>query len=68
MHHSVNRTKWYKATINLLEKYMDYEHIPRLQEFVTIMDKLDKIRGTEWRKVLPDVQDILARHCPNIGA
>ena len=68
MHHSVNRTKWYKATINLLEKYMDYEHIPRLQEFVTIMDKLDKIRGTDWRKVLPDVQDILARHCPNIGA
>jgi len=68
MHHSNNRTKWYKATIKFLEKYMDYEHIPRLQDFVTTMDKLDKIRGTDWRKVLPDVQDILARHCPNIGA
>ena len=68
MHHSDNRTKWYKSLIRLLEKYMDYEHLPRLQEFVTTMNKLDKIRGTNWRKVLPDVQDILARHCPNIGA
>jgi molybdenum cofactor biosynthesis enzyme MoaA len=68
MHHSDNRTKWYKSLIRLLEKYMDYEHLPRLQEFVTTMDKLDKIRGTDWRKVLPDVQDILARHCPDIGA
>jgi hypothetical protein len=47
---------------------MDQEHIPDLEKFVTTMDKLDKIRGTDWRKVLPDVQDILARHCPNIGA
>jgi len=66
--HSPARKNWYNSIIKLLEKYMDYEHLPRLQEFVTTMDKLDKIRGTDWRKVLPDVQDILARHCPNIGA
>jgi len=68
MHHSESRTKWYKATIKFLEKYIDQEHIPDLQKFVSTMDKLDKIRGTDWRKVLPDVQDILARHCPGIGA
>ena len=68
LNHSPARKNWYNSIIKLLEKYMDYEHLPRLQEFVTTMDKLDKIRGTDWRKVLPDVQDILARHCPNIGA
>jgi organic radical activating enzyme len=68
MHHSNARTKWYKTMIKLLEKYMDYENINRLAKFVSTMDKLDKIRGTDWRNVLPDVQDILARHCPNIGA
>lgn len=68
MHHSEVRTKWYMAIIRLLEKYMDYEHIPRLKDFVTTMDKLDKIRGTDWRRVLPEIQDILARHCPDIGA
>lgn len=68
MHHSPNRTKWYKAIIKLLEKYMDYEHIPRLRKFVSNMNKLDALRGTNWRMVLPDVQDILARHCPDIGA
>jgi organic radical activating enzyme len=68
MHHSESRTKWYKATIKFLEKYMDQERISDLEKFVATMDKLDKIRGTDWRTVLPDVQDILARHCPNIGA
>ena len=68
MHHSEIRTAWYKSIIKLLEKYLDYERLDRLQDFVKYMDKLDKIRGTDWRNVLPDVQDILARHCPNIGA
>jgi hypothetical protein len=68
MHHSDVRTKWYMAIIKLLEKYMDYEHLPRMKDFVTTMDSLDKIRGTDWRKVLPEVQDLLARHCPGIGA
>jgi MoaA/NifB/PqqE/SkfB family radical SAM enzyme len=67
-HHSNNRTKWYKALIKLLEKYMDYEHKPRIREFVTTMDKLDRIRGTDWRTTLPDVCDILRRHCPEAGA
>ena len=56
------------SDLKFLEKYIDQEHIPDLEKFVATMDKLDKIRGTDWRKVLPDVQDILARHCPNIGA
>ena len=68
MHHSESRTKWYKATIRFLEKYMNQERISDLAKFVETMDKLDKIRGTDWRKVLPDVQDLLARHCPGIGA
>lgn len=68
MHHTENRTKWYKAIIRFLEKYLDHENSKKYQEFITVMDKLDKIRGTEWRKVLPEVQDILTRHCPNIGA
>ena len=68
MHHTENRTKWYKAIIRFLEKYLDHENPKKYQEFITVMDKLDKIRGTNWRNVLPEVQDILARHCPNIGA
>lgn len=68
MHHTANRTKWYKAIIKFLEKYIDQENSKKYQEFITVMDKLDKIRGTNWRNVLPEVQDILARHCPNIGA
>jgi len=66
--HGVARNKWYTAMIRLLEKYMDYEHIPRLKEFVSTMDKLDKLRGTNWRTTLPDVCDILRRHCPEAGA
>ena len=66
MHHTENRTKWYKAIIKLLEKYIDRENSKKYQEFVTVMDKLDKIRGTDWRKVLPEVHDILTRHCPDI--
>lgn len=67
MHHSKNRTKWYNAIIKLLEKYMDYENLPRIKEFVTTMDKLDKLRGTNWRETLPDIHDLLSRHCPEIS-
>lgn len=66
MHHKEHRTKWYKAIIKFLEKYIDIENSTKYQEFVTVMDKLDKIRGTNWRKVLPEVHDILTRHCPDI--
>ena len=68
MHHSDSRTKWYKSLIRLLEKYIDYDHLPRLKQFVTNMDKLDKLRGTDWRATLPDICDILRRHCPETGA
>jgi MoaA/NifB/PqqE/SkfB family radical SAM enzyme len=68
MHHSEKRTTWYKAIIKFLEKYIDEDKEWKYREFVIVMDKLDKIRGTNWRQVLPEIQDILARHCPDIGA
>lgn len=63
-----NRQKWYTAITRLLTKYMETERIDRLTKFVSIMDKLDKLRGTDWRTTLPDVCDILRRHCPETGA
>jgi organic radical activating enzyme len=62
------RTRWYDALIRLLEKYIDYENPKRIKTFVSTMDKLDKLRGTDWRTTLPDVYDILRRHCPEAGA
>lgn len=66
MHHGKHRTKWYNTVIKLLEKYMDYERPDRIQKFVKTMDKLDALRGTDWRKTLPDIQDLLSRHCSEI--
>ena len=64
MHHSKRRTKWYRTVIKLLEKYMDYERPDRIQKFVKTMDKFDEIRRTDWRTTLPDIYDLLGRHCP----
>lgn len=64
MHHSEQRTRWYKAVIKLLEKYMDYERADRIHKFVKTMDKFDEIRNTDWRTTLPDIYDLLNRHCP----
>lgn len=66
MHHSEQRTKWYKTVIKLLEKYMDYERLDRVHLFVKTMDKLDTIRKTNWRITLSDVHDLLSRHCPEV--
>jgi organic radical activating enzyme len=66
MHHSKQRTRWYKAVIKLLEKYMDYERVDRLKLFVKTMDKFDAIRGTNWHATLSDIHDLLNRHCPEV--
>jgi len=64
MHHSKQRTKWYRTVVKLLEKYMDYERPDRIQKFVKTMNKFDEIRGTSWTTTLPDIYDLLNRHCP----
>lgn len=55
----------YKAMVNLLEKYIDDSNTNYglLNDFVKFMDKLDETRGTNWRTTLPDVCDLLRRHC-----
>jgi organic radical activating enzyme len=55
--------RWYKAEINLLKKYIDYENQEHIQEFVRVMDILDNSRNTDWRKTLSDVYDLIQRHC-----
>jgi MoaA/NifB/PqqE/SkfB family radical SAM enzyme len=68
LNHSPIRTRHYNSLIKLLEKYINYENRSRIQEFVITMDKLDNIRNTNWRETLPDVCDILKRHCPESKA
>ena len=48
-------TRWAKAEINLLNKYMDHSNETHLKEFVRVMDILDNSRNTNWRETLPDV-------------
>lgn len=48
-------TRWAKAEINLLNKYMDHSNEIHLKEFVRVMDILDNSRNTNWRETLPDV-------------
>jgi MoaA/NifB/PqqE/SkfB family radical SAM enzyme len=57
--------RWYKTMINLLNKYLDdsYTNYNFLNDFVKFMDKLDETRNTNWRTTLPDVCDLLRRHC-----
>jgi len=59
---------WIGAEIRLLEKYLDFEDQGYVQEFVNIMDELDSRRSTDWRKTLPDVYDIIKRHCLNVNS
>jgi MoaA/NifB/PqqE/SkfB family radical SAM enzyme len=61
-------TKWYKAMIKLLEKYIDESNTnySKLDEFVRCMDILDAQRGTNWRVTLHDTYDLLVRHAPTI--
>lgn len=62
---STAQSAWHKTMINLLEKYIDESNTDYalLNEFVQYMDMLDESRNTNWRTTLPDVCDILRRHC-----
>ena len=58
--------RFYKAEINLLTQFLEFEDQTKIQDFVDIMDILDNSRNTQWRNTLPDVYDIIQRHCPNV--
>jgi MoaA/NifB/PqqE/SkfB family radical SAM enzyme len=62
-----NFIKYNTAVIKLLTKYKDssYTDYTKLNEFVNNMDKLDKLRGTNWRIILPDVYNLLIKNCKN---
>lgn len=59
-------TKWARAEIKLLRKYMDHSEEKYLKEFVRVMDILDGTRGTDWRNALPDVVDLYKKYCPHL--
>jgi MoaA/NifB/PqqE/SkfB family radical SAM enzyme len=60
-----NNKHWYKVTVDMLKKFSDEKHCQYvyIAQFVRNMDILDKNRNTNWRKTLPDVYDLLHRHC-----
>lgn len=48
---------------NYLEEHMDVDRPEKVKVFVNYMNKLDEIRGTDWKKTLPDIYSLLSRHC-----
>jgi len=60
------RQRWYKAEINLLNKYMNYENQKYIQEFVRVMEILNVTRGVDWKSTLPDVYDLIKNHCHQV--
>ena len=54
-----------QAIINHLNNNFDIHDPVAIKRFVQYMDKLDSIRNTNWRQTLPDVFDLLSRHCPD---
>jgi organic radical activating enzyme len=59
-------TKWARAEIRLLKKYMNYSEEKHLKEFIRVMDVLDKQRGTNWRSALPDVVELYKKYMPEL--
>jgi organic radical activating enzyme len=59
-------TKWARAEIRLLKKYMNYSEEKHLKEFIRVMDVLDKQRGTNWRNALPDVVELYKKYMPEL--
>jgi MoaA/NifB/PqqE/SkfB family radical SAM enzyme len=53
--------KWGTAQIKLLENYLDIDWNGDiwLKDFIEKMNILDKQRGTNWKKTLPDVVELL---------
>jgi organic radical activating enzyme len=58
--------RWITSEIVLLEKYMEEENQRLIQKFVDNMDILDERRGTNWRTTLPDVFDLIKKHCDKV--
>ena len=52
--------------INHLKNNFDTHKPDDIKKFVQYMDKLDSIRNTNWQQTLPDIFDLLSRHCPKI--
>lgn len=61
-----NYFKWAQAQINLLNKYIDHYNERHLEEFVRVMNILDKQRKTNWKKTLPEVVEIYEKYLPHI--
>jgi hypothetical protein len=61
--HVENSTKA-QMIISYLKSHMGDKHtdIPKSLEYIRFMDYLDTTRGTDWRKTLPKVSDLLNRH------
>jgi hypothetical protein len=55
--------KWYKAEIKILNEYLESSDLIKVKKFVRIMNKLDELRNTNWKQTIPDVYDLLKRHC-----
>ena len=58
--------RWVGAEINLLEKFIDYESQHRIQKFVDNMNILDTRRNIDWKKSLPDVYNLIKKHCDKV--
>lgn len=57
---------WTNAVVNLLTKYLDQSDDVHLQEFIRVMNILDRNRGTDWKSTLDEVYDLLSRHAPQL--
>ena len=42
-----------------LQNNMDEQSIPMIKQFIGHMNSLDKIRGTDWKSVMPDVAELV---------
>lgn len=55
--------RWYNAEIKILKEYLESSDTTKIKKFVRVMNKLDELRNTNWRQTIPDVYDLLKRHC-----
>jgi sulfatase maturation enzyme AslB (radical SAM superfamily) len=48
-----------KMITGYLQNNLDEQSIPMIKQFIGHMNSLDKIRGTDWKSVMPDVVDLV---------
>ena len=53
-----------ESVIHYLKNSFNRHEPELIKEFVSFMNKLDELRGTDWKQTLPDVYSLLTRHCP----